>query len=122
MRVIYVKQRTSAKKWYADGDLEKEEKEMQKVLRTKFSHWKYEEEVRCFVNLENIDSDSKLYFMNFSNELVLDQVIVGSESGFLRKEIKDAIMEDYEHVTQFKARAAFTKFEVVRNRNPSLWK
>ena len=122
MRVIYVKQRTSAKKLYADGDLESEEKEMQKVLRTKFSHWKYEEEVRCFVNLANIDPDSKLYFMNFSNELVLEQVIVGSESKFLRKEIKDAIMEDYEHVTQFKTRAAFTKFEVVRNRNPSLWK
>ena len=122
MRVIYVKQRTSAKRLVAGGDLESEENEMRKVLRTKFSHWQYEEEVRCFVNLENIDVDSQLYFKNFSKDLLLEKVIAGSEAKISRKEIKDALQDDYEHVTQLKARRAFTKFEIVRNRTSSLWK
>ena len=122
MRTIYVKQRTSSKRLVSGADLEREEKEMLKVLRTKFSHWQYEEEVRCFITLENIDSDRKFYFNSFSKDLVLEEVIVGSEAKISRKEIKDALQDDYERVTQFKARPAHKKFEVVQNRNSSLWK
>jgi hypothetical protein len=61
------------------------------------------------------------YFMDFSNNLKLKRVIVGDQSAISRKDVADAIKGLESGVEVFKARAAFQSFEIVRNRDESMW-
>jgi len=96
------------------------ESTMLTLLSTKYEHWKYENEVRCFLGLEDKDPESGLYFADFSDKLRLLEVIVGARSGLSRRDITDAL-GSLTNVEAFKARPAFKTFTVVRNRDASLW-
>jgi hypothetical protein len=98
-----------------------DERTMRRLLTTKFAHWKYENEVRCFVTLEDQDPQTKLYFAEFSDELKLAQVIVGVRSNLSRAELGGALGDLATGVDVLKTRLAFRSFRVVRNRNQSLW-
>src|SRR5207248_6306076 len=37
-----------------------------RFLFTKYAHWRYENEVRCFVTLEDRDQEKNMYFVDFS--------------------------------------------------------
>lgn len=83
------------------------------LLTTKFSHWEYEEESRIFVELG--EPENGLHYKNFSEDLELKQVIIGSSSDSTRRKI----VENYgskNGIEIFKARAAFKSFKIVRNR------
>lgn len=92
-----------------------------KCLFTKYAHWRYENEVRHFVNLEERDSEKNMYFVEFSDKLSLVEVIVGAESTVTRQTIREALGDLETRVNAFKARLAFKSFRVVRQRNPKLW-
>ena len=92
-----------------------------RLLFTKYSHWKYEEEVRSFVTLDTADQDSGLYFAEFSDMLRLTTVIVGVRSLVSQSEVRQALGNLAPSVEAFKARVAFKSFRVVRQRNPKLW-
>lgn len=49
------------------------------------------------------------------------QVIVGAELECSRDEIKEALDHKHSEVEQFKARAAFKSFRVIKNRKQSMW-
>jgi hypothetical protein len=92
---------------------------MKKILFSKFEHWSYEQEYRAFIELEEeIDG---LFYSDFSDEIKLIRVIVGDQSKVSRAEISDALGSIGDEVEAFKARAGFTKFEVVRQQNDKLW-
>lgn len=92
-----------------------------RFLLTKYSHWRYENEVRCFVTLEEKDPQKGLYFAQFSEKLRLATVIVGAASTITRSELKEALGDLGSEVEAFKARLAFKTFRVVRQRNSKLW-
>ena len=92
---------------------------MKRLLFTKFNHWKYEEEYRAYLSLEDVIEG--LYYASFSDSLVLRQVIVGDQSKLTRAEITMSLGNLNDRVEVFKARAAFTSFDVVRNKDDSLW-
>jgi hypothetical protein len=92
-----------------------------KFLFTKYSHWRYENEVRCFVTLEDRDPEKNLYFADFSERLRLAVVIVGAQSNISRETICNALGDLTPTVEAFKARLAFKTFRVVRQRRASLW-
>ena len=92
---------------------------MKKLLLTKFIHWAYEEEYRAYVSLE--EEVEGLYYADFSDSLVLRQVIVGDQSRLTRRQISAVLGDLNARVEVFKARAAFTSFDVVRNKDDSLW-
>lgn len=94
---------------------------VRKILFTKYSHWKYENEYRGFVTLEEADEVTGLYFSEFSERLILRQVIVGAESTISRECLSEALGEDQQSVEQIKARLAFKSFSVIRQRNRKLW-
>lgn len=94
---------------------------MKKLLFTKYEHWKYEE-VRGFVTLEEQDIETKLYFAEFSNELKLCEVIVGACSNISRQILAEALGDLSQSVSVSKARLAFKTFQVVPQRNSTLWK
>lgn len=92
---------------------------MKKLLFTKFIHWKYEEEYRSYLSLEEkIDG---IYYANFSDSLALKRVIIGDQCQLTHAEISAALGDLEKEVQVFKVRAAFKSFEIVRNKNNSLW-
>lgn len=95
---------------------------MLRILSTKFSHWRYEDEVRIFVDLRDPDLDTGFYFTDFSPRLALREVIVGSECDLTRAELFEAVAKYSPSVRIFKTRPAFKMFKVVRNRDESLWR
>ena len=89
------------------------------LLRTKSLYWQDEQEYRAFVNLEEEIDGS--YFKEFSSEVRLRAVIVGAQSTVTRADVAGALDDVEANVDVFKARAGFRSFEVVRNRNESMW-
>lgn len=92
-----------------------------RFLFTKYSHWRYEDEVRCFVILEDQDPQTNLYFAEFSDRLRLTTVIVGALSSVTRGALQHALGGLASTVETFKARLAFNTFRVVRQRKAELW-
>ncbi len=98
------------------------EQEMHKVLYTKYSHWRYENEMRLFVNLNDRDPFTGLYYCDFSNSLTLGEIIVGHSSTVTRSELVAALGNLAPKVQMWKARLSFRSFSVVRQRNEALWR
>ncbi|WP_417705701.1 DUF2971 domain-containing protein [Rheinheimera aquimaris] len=92
------------------------------ILFTKYTHWKYENEYRAFVTLEEADEKTGHYFAEFSERLILKQVIVGAESSISRKQLSEALGTKLQNVEQLKARLAFKSFSVVKQRDRVLWR
>ena len=84
-----------------------DEASVTKFLFTKFSHWRYENEVRCFVTLEDKDPDTGLFFADFSDRLTLKEVIVGAESNLGRVALAEALGDLAPSIEVSKARLAF---------------
>ena len=84
------------------------------LLFTKYVDWKYEEEIRTFTNLNDIDPEKKLYFADFGEDCALREVIVGPLSDVTEHTLREALGDmNLEHVTLIKARLAFNSFRVV---------
>jgi hypothetical protein len=94
---------------------------MFRLVTTKFSHWRYENEHRLFAQLEKKDARGR-YFYDFSGHLALREVIVGSISTITRAEVSRALGRSAKEVAAFKARLAFQSFRVVRSKRDALWK
>jgi hypothetical protein len=92
-----------------------------KLLLTKFSHWRYEDERRCFLSLADIDKSSGLYFAEFSQILALRRVIVGAASTLSKADLLNALGDLSSTVEVFKSRLAFGSFRIVRQNNKALW-
>lgn len=99
-----------------------DEATMKKFLRTKYAHWHYEQELRVFAQLNKPDPASGLYFYDFSKDLRLTEVIVGSECEVTRAEISEALAELEDYVSLRKARLAFKTYRVTTQHDANLWK
>ena len=91
--------------------------EVNYASRTKSSHWEYEDEWRQYVSLtlkeiENKANGQKLFFVNFSERLVLKEVIIGSKSQITSKSIREALLPT-ESVEIKTARPSFRNFKIV---------
>ncbi len=91
------------------------------LLSTKFEHWKYENEFRAYLDLQDEPDSKGFYYAEFSNDLKLAQVIAGACSDVSRAELARALGALSQKVEVFNARPAFKTFKVVRNQNESLW-
>lgn len=94
---------------------------MIQILSTKFSHWRYENEVRCFTDLQDKDDETNLYFAPFSETLALKEVIVGHCATITRAKLKQALSGLAPDVSIHKARLAFRSFRIVRQQNLKMW-
>lgn len=90
-------------------------------LFTKYSHWRYENEIRSYVTLEDRDPDNNLFFSEFSDRMRLALVIVGAQSTTVRATLNEALGDLAPKVRCFKARLAFNTFRVVRQNKSELW-
>lgn len=92
-----------------------------KFLTTKFSHWRYEQELRVIKKLEGFDPKKGMYFCKFSDDLKLVEVIIGAESAVTRKQIITAIGEMAATVNLRNARLAFKSYRVTTQNDNKLW-
>jgi hypothetical protein len=84
------------------------------ILFTKYDSWKYEKEIRVFLALN--DAENGLYFKDFDNTLRPVRVIAGARWKLSKGEISQALGPLAKQVKVIKARAGFTKFEIVQDR------
>ena len=121
LHVNYVDERLEPSALFDDNEQAREQFMMQ-LMGTKFLHWQYEDEARLFVELKDKDEHSEFYYTEFSEMLKLAEIIVGAEATTSRSTIVEAIGDLDGTLNKFKARAAFKSFEIVKNKNPRLWK
>lgn len=95
------------------------EDQMVDLFATKYIHWSYEEEVRLLVPFSETEKKDQPIFREFSDSMQLREVIVGPKSNISIPEIGSAVADN--RVQAFKARIAFQRFEVVRQKNRSKW-
>ena len=87
-----------------------------RLLRTKFVDWKYENEYRLFVQLDPETKESGLFFHDFSEDLKLMEVILGPRCELPINRIRSLLQTDLPHVKVSKARMAFRTFRVTEDR------
>jgi hypothetical protein len=80
------------------------------MLFTKYASWQYEDEVRMWANLQ--EDEDGLFFKDFDEDLRLVEIIVGDRCTVPRSAIVRAVVPLTE-INLIKARAGFTKFEIV---------
>jgi hypothetical protein len=86
------------------------------LLFTKYIDWKYEEEIRTFTTLTDIDPETGLYFADFGEDCALREVIVGPLSTVTEQELRQALRDFTPNDAKLtKARLAFKSFRVVTN-------
>ncbi|BCO32602.1 hypothetical protein TspCOW1_27050 [Thiohalobacter sp. COW1] len=88
---------------------------VQKITSTKYKHWEYEDEIRMHVGLDEGTCEGGLYFMPFSNELKLREVVLGHSCPIPIDQIRALLKELHPEAKAIKARLAFRSFRVVTN-------
>jgi hypothetical protein len=88
-----------------------------RLLRTKFYDWRYEQEMRLFVDLDHETRESGMYFYDFSSEFALREVILGPRCEVPIENVRTVVKGYSPSVSVTQARIAFSSFRVVENRS-----
>lgn len=115
--VIYEESLGRVKQDAKTGELILTAKEIDRLMRTKFKDWEYEQEMRFFVKLGRLQNEAGKYFYPFSKRLVLRELILGPRCEIGIDAVRHLVDEN---VTVQKARLAFQKFAVVVDRKASM--
>lgn len=115
--VIYKKRRFKIQFDDATKSIVGGDSTVNKLLCTKFSDWKYENEIRYFTNLKNLKSEGEYHFLDFSPQIVLREVIVGLNCDLSLACIHDLVHEKSNSVKVKKAGLALRDFRIIENLN-----
>lgn len=91
------------------------------IMVSKFRHWEYESEMRALISLDHETRINGLYFVDFSANFRLAEVIVGANCVTTREQLKNALGPLQDQVQCKKARLAFKSFAVVEQKNAKIW-
>lgn len=120
MPVRYVRHRLPADRiFHPETRSEDVAKIIQQLVSTKFSHWRYEQEVRAWASLDPVGP--AIQFKYFAEDMKLTHVFIGASSSIRRQMISDALGDELSAVKIVSTRLAFRSFRVVTQRNPALW-
>lgn len=90
---------------------------LSRLRYTKFDGWAYENEVRRFIDISTLRPQSGLYFLPFSENLVLREVVLGPRCDLPIEAIRKFVQPFTPPVRVMRSRIAFTKFAVVEDRS-----
>lgn len=88
-----------------------------KIIKTKFKHWEYEEEVRLHYGLDEGAEEGGLYFMPFSSELELKEVVLGHSCPVPIAQVRELVNTLHPKAKVIKACLAHDSFRVVPSEN-----
>jgi hypothetical protein len=83
------------------------------LRRTKSDLWEYEDEQRVFIDLSKAIVEHGLYFLPFSSDMCLKEVILGPLNDLSLESVRQLTQARSPHADVFKARLAFRSFRVV---------
>jgi hypothetical protein len=86
------------------------------LLFSKYRGWKYEEEWRGWIRIDERDAATGFYFYPFDGIVQLSEVIAGPLCNIPRTRIDEALKDYTDKISVIKARLAFKTFRVVKNR------
>lgn len=89
---------------------------IKQVVTTKFEDWAYEREWRYIAKLEHKDDVTGLYYVEFSPDFELREIIAGARCERSLADIRKQIFGNTEVIKISKARAAFGSFSIVRQK------
>ena len=90
---------------------------MSTLLRTKYLDWKYENEVRVFTTLDDVDAATGHYFKGFGLDMQLREMILGARFSGSAAAIAAVARKRNPRISIIQSRLAFKSFRVVRNRS-----
>lgn len=93
------------------------QKVLDKLISTKFTDWKYEDESRMYVKLDHSSKESGMYFIDFSSDLTLREVILGMNCNTSVDEVRKLVNSDVTKIKVMKAGMALRKFNVIEDRS-----
>ena len=117
IEVLYTTQRVAIEIDPKTKTMVLNEQVVNRLLRTKFIDWKYEEEYRAFVQLDLTTKESGMFFLDFSDELKLVEVVLGPRCELPVQRIRALLQQYPEPVRVSKARMAFRTFRVTEDRS-----
>lgn len=89
---------------------------IKKVITTKFKEWEYEREWRVVARLEDKDEETGFYYVYFSPEFELREIIIGARCDQSLEAIRKQVFGNTETITMTKARPAFGTFSMVQQK------
>jgi hypothetical protein len=89
---------------------------IKQVVTTKFKEWSYEREWRYISKLEHKDQDTGFYFVEFSPDFELREIIAGARCERSLTDIRRQVFGNTAVISLFKVRAAFETFSMVRQK------
>jgi hypothetical protein len=93
-----------------------DEKTMRRILSTKFEDWRYEDEVRVFVGLEEPNTKTGLYYKDFGTDFSLKEVIIGPRCHFSVSDFNNVLTKYNGEVRVIPSRLAFGTFNVIERK------
>lgn len=83
------------------------------LQRTKFEDWRYENEMRVYVQLDHDSRESGLYFYPFDTSLVLKEIVLGPRCELPAESLKALLGANESEVMVIKSTLASHSFSVV---------
>jgi hypothetical protein len=83
-----------------------------RLVRTKYKHWIYEDEVRLVFGLDESTLEGGSYFVPFDDKVALREIMLGPLCEIPVETVKALVKTLYTDVVVRKARLAFSKFAV----------
>jgi hypothetical protein len=112
-KVIYKDDRILAELDKTGDPVSLSQKLQESLLCTKCGEWKYEQERRRIVPLEQATGDGGLHFVSFSEDLELAEVILGPNCDASLEEVRELTAAYCPTARVFAARMAWKYFKVV---------
>jgi hypothetical protein len=116
LKVNYTADRAPVKFDVNSGKVVDDRDVVDRLLRTKFADWRYEDEYRIFLNLDSESMEGGHYFVDFSPELHLREVILGMRCDLSMKRVRQLLGVDSDSVKVLKAGMAKRSFRLIEDR------
>ena len=84
-----------------------------RLLYTKFEHWRYEEEFRIVVQLADMIKEGSLHFCPFNPDFKLAEVILGHRCNLTVEEVRKFTRSHHPEAITYKAKPAYASFHLV---------
>lgn len=84
-----------------------------KLVTTKYSHWKYENEVRLIFQLEHVQREGSNYFVPYGDVLSLQEIVVGLRSKITDENLMSSLSHEDQKVSIIRTRLAPRSYKVL---------
>ncbi len=116
IQIIYSKNRPLFKWAKMPIDPKQRQTFLDRLSKTKFISWKYEEEYRLVYELSTLKCEGGFYFQEFDNNLILKEVITGCNSQMSDKEFL-CLLDGYPNIRAIKSQMDLKKYSIVTKEN-----